>query len=331
MSALTVGLPVHNAMPFLPETVDSLLRQDFQNFNVLIIDDGSADGSSEYLSTIKDPRVRIIRQENRGLTSTLNRMLREAETPWLVRQDADDIAYPNRIKLIKEYTDRYPSAGMFYSLANYYQENTSFGKFRTTVASPKVLSNLTRAGYLISICHPTAVLNVEKTLALGGYRFDLYVEDIDLWWRMALSHDIILIPEITVGYRHNLSSICGNNLEASYVNTLYIQYLLLSYLWGLNQRPYERVKPELARMTSKNRLRFKEHIRKVNICAGRKQYAKAMGHSIIAFLSDPKYFLNRLAYEFGGKELAVSGTDPRVFASLSDALWKNGGKRDGGQ
>jgi hypothetical protein len=60
---------------------------------------------------------------------------------------------------------------------------------------------LTKAGYLLAICHPTVTLNVAKTTELGGYRFNLHIEDIDLWWRMALKHEIRLIPEETVGFR----------------------------------------------------------------------------------------------------------------------------------
>src|ERR1700692_3965269 len=97
MTLLTLGLPVYNAMPFLPQTLDSLLRQSYEDFELLVIDDASTDGSLGYLKSIKDSRLRLISQENRGLTATLNRMLAEANTPWLVRHDADYIAFPHRV------------------------------------------------------------------------------------------------------------------------------------------------------------------------------------------------------------------------------------------
>lgn len=322
MAALTIGLPVYNAMPFLPETIASLLAQDYPDFNILIIDDGSTDDGAEYLGTVKDPRVHVMRQDNRGLTFTLNRMLREVDTQWLVRHDADDIAYPNRIRLIVEYIKKYPEAGMFYSLARYYQNHKSFGTFRSTIASPMVLSNLTKAGYLLAICHPAVTLNVQRALSVGGYRFDLHVEDIDLWWRMALVSDVVLIPECTVGFRHNFSSISTRNIKQQTEHTLYIQYLLLSQLWELSPSPYDRILEKLTVMLDERELRFREHIRQANIYAGKGKFTKAFTHAARSFTASPQHFIRRVAYELGTKNIAVNGVDPRMFASFSDILWQ---------
>ncbi len=322
MSKLTIGLPVYNAMPFLPETVDSLLAQDYQDFNILVIDDGSTDNSAEYLGTVKDPRIYVVHQENRGLTFTLNRMLREVAAPWLVRHDADDIAYPNRIRLIVEYIKKYPEAGMFYSLARYYQNHKSFGMFRTTAASPMVLSNFTKAGYLLAICHPAVTLNVKKTLSLGGYRFNLHVEDIDLWWRMALENDVVFIPEFTVGVRHNFSSISNINFKMQSINTLYVQYLLLSHLWRLSPLPYDQILDKLAVMLDERELRFREHIRQANIYIGKGEFIRASAAAAKSLSASPQHFFRRVAYELGTKKTAVNGVDPKMFAASSDILWQ---------
>lgn len=322
MSKLTIGLPVYNAMPFLPETMASLLAQDYQDFNILVIDDGSTDDSAKYLRTVKDPRMHVVRQENKGLTFTLNRMLREAETPWLVRHDADDIAYPNRIRLIVEYIEKYPEAGMFYSLARYYPNYKSFGTFRTTVASPMVLRNLTKAGYLLAICHPAVTLNIQKTLSVEGYRFNLHVEDIDLWWRMALRSDVVFIPEFTVGVRHNFSSTSNINLKKQSINTLYVQYLLLSHLWGLSPLPYDRILDKLAVMMDEKELQFREHIRQANIHAGRREFIRACAHAAKSLSASPRHFFRRVTYELGTKKTVVNGVDPRIFAAFSDILWQ---------
>lgn len=139
MAILTIGLPVYNAMPFLPEAMQSLLAQDYEDFNILVIDDGSTDEGPAYLKSVKDPRVHVERQENKGLTFTLNRMLREVDTPWLVRHDADDIVYPERVRLTMQHIQRYPEAGMFYSHATYYNDKKHVAKFRTTTGSPQPL------------------------------------------------------------------------------------------------------------------------------------------------------------------------------------------------
>lgn len=322
MSLLTIGLPVYNAMPFLPETIDSLLRQTYSDFQVLAIDDGSTDDSLDYLKSIQDSRFKIITQSNRGLTATLNRMLAEVETPWLVRHDADDIAYSNRIELIAESINKYPDAGMFYSYAKYYQNAESFGTFRTTKASPDILTSLTKAGYLLAICHPTAALNVAKTKEVGGYRFDLHIEDIDLWWRMALLHEIRLIPEETVGFRLNTNSVSSSNLREQSTNTLYVQYLLLSHLWALQPLPYELVKEQLIMLLDNKKLNFRTNMRMTNIHMGKKAYAGAIKYGIGALLSSPQDFLERLTYELGNKDIAVNGEDPKLFAANCSSLWQ---------
>ena len=321
MPLLTVGLPVYNAMPFLPETVKSLLAQTYRDFDILIINDGSTDGSAEYLNSLADPGIRVVHQENRGLTGTLNRMLEEVKTPWLVRQDADDVAFPKRIERIAVYIGLYPEAGMFYSLADYYPKEASIGTFRTTIANPEVLRNLTRAGYLLAICHPTVCLNVDKTRKVGGYRFDLHVEDLDLWWRMALEYDIRLIPETLLGFRLNTASVSQSNLEIQLLNALYGQYLLISHLWGQTPVPYEKVITAIELFFDRKQLRFKKFIRQTNIAIGKGNWLGAAGNGVRACAASPGGFLKRLAYEFSDNRVVVNGIAPTLFALNSGKLW----------
>ena len=114
--AFTIGIPVYNGMPFLPDTMDSVLRQTHRDFEILVIDDGSTDDTRDYLKSLRDPRLRVISQQNHGLHRDVEpHFLEETRTPWLVRLDADDIASPDRLARISEYTNRWPNAGMFYS------------------------------------------------------------------------------------------------------------------------------------------------------------------------------------------------------------------------
>jgi glycosyltransferase involved in cell wall biosynthesis len=321
MTLLTVGLPVYNAMPFLPETVKGLLQQSYEDFQLLIIDDGSTDGSLEYLRSVKDRRLRVVSQENQGLSATLNRMMREVSTPWLVRHDADDIAFPQRLAITAEYIKRFPDAGMFYSYARYYQEGRIFGTFRSTTATPEGLRNLIRSGLLLAICHPTVTLNVEKTINAGGYRFNLHVEDADLWWRMALAYDIQLIPEVTVAVRHNLASVSANNFERQCINTLFIQYLLLSHLWQMTPLPYETAYARLGVLVDRRQIRFRENTRLTNISLSKKRYLEAVKHACLAFMASPEHLLTRVLYEFRPKTAVTNGVAIERFREQRDLLW----------
>src|SRR5690242_8139325 len=95
---ITVLLSTYNDARHLSEAVQSILTQPFTHFELLIVDDGSTDGTGDWLARLADPRIRILRNEtNRGLTFSLNRGLDAATARYIARMDADDIADPERL------------------------------------------------------------------------------------------------------------------------------------------------------------------------------------------------------------------------------------------
>jgi glycosyltransferase involved in cell wall biosynthesis len=318
---LTIGLPVYNGMPWLPETIASIRRQTYQDFAALVIDDGSSDGTAEYLRSIRDPRFRIVRQENRGITATLNRMLEEVEGPWLVRHDTDDVAFPQRLARTVDAITRFPDAGMFFSHAAHYQNGYTLGRLKTSEGEPADLRKLTQSGYIPSICHSTVVLNVAKVRALGGYRFDLNVEEYDLYWRMALAHDLRCIRETLVGYRINGGSVSAKDLREQAVNVLYIQYLLLSTIWGFASQRRESVKSCLETMVDMKMLAYRRHMREALTSLGNQRYGSAFANVIRAVVSTPGPFFGRMLYELGQPQIVCVGEDVKVFANRQCELW----------
>ncbi len=318
---ITVGIPVYNSMPYLPETIESLLKQTSRNFEILAIVDGATDNSLDYLESIRDCRLKIVVQPNAGLTPTLNRMLREVHTPWLVRQDADDISYPTRIERILEYIQRYPDAGMFYSLAEYYPRQRSVGLFRCTRGTPEELRKIVQSGYLLSICHPSVTLNVKKALQVGGYRREVYIEDADMWWRMALASDIHFIPEVLVGFRQNSGSLTSRNHERQIIHGLYVQYLLLSQLWGYAPEPAEKVEQHLKNLLPTSIFRSKELLRIFNMRLAERKYFQALLSLVESVFVSPRYFFNRVRDEFLHDKVIANGVDPAVFKKRKELLW----------
>lgn len=320
---VTVGLPVYNGMPYLREAMSSLLAQTYSDFDIMVVDDGSTDDSLEYLRSIPDPRLRILTQENSGITATLNRMLREVASPWLARHDADDVAYPTRLARVVQEIGKFPDSGMFYSFAEYYPDK-SLGRFRSTRGSPNAIRELVRSGYMPCICHPSVTLNVQKAIALGGYRFNLHAEDIDLWWRMALQHEIHCIPEALIGFRQNFESVSSNNLPAQVVNGLFIQYLLLSHLNGFCPRQIEEIKPVLQQLVDPAKLRCKERLRAFNMELGQGNRLGALREAASAFVASPAAFLQRGLDELLDWRTLGWGEDPARFFSVKSELWPAG-------
>ena len=96
--ALTVVLPVHNGMPYLEAALQSILRQTYADFRILAIDDGSTDGSGEYLDGVGDKRLSVLHQSCNGLGAVLNRGIDLCDTTFLARMDADDISVATRFE-----------------------------------------------------------------------------------------------------------------------------------------------------------------------------------------------------------------------------------------
>lgn len=317
---VTVGLPVYNAMPYLPEAVESLLGQTVSSFEILAVVDGATDSSLAYLQTIRDSRLRIIEQPNAGVTYTLNRMLRECRTPWLVRQDADDVSHPVRIERLIDAIREHPGAGMFYSLANYHPRDKAVGRFRSSRGSPLELRSIVRSGYLLAICHPTVALHVHRTLALGGYRLGLHNEDADLWWRMALKHDIHCLPEELVGFRQNRKSVSARHLTSQFVAGLYVQYLLLSHLWKFVPHGIDAVRSQLEALCPVAEFRAKERLRSFNMHLAEGKRLGALRNLALSAVSSPGYVLRRVCDEYLSSYV-MNGISPKLFLERREALW----------
>jgi glycosyltransferase involved in cell wall biosynthesis len=107
---VSVVMAVHNGQAYLKEAVDSILRQSFSAFEFIIVDDGSTDRSGEILDACAaaDSRIRVIKQENMGLTRSLNRGLSLSRGEFIARMDADDVSLPNRFQLQVNFFETHP-------------------------------------------------------------------------------------------------------------------------------------------------------------------------------------------------------------------------------
>lgn len=322
MDQITIGLPVYNGMPFVRETVESLLAQTSSRFRVLVTVDESTDGTEAYLRSVKDARFQIIFQRRSGLIPTLNRMLREVETPWLMRLDADDIAYPQRVQRTLEYIAKYPETAIFPATAEYYPRGRALGVFRSSWGTPEELRKQVRSGYLLSFCHPAVTLNVEKILSLGGYDETLqHAEDADLWWRAALVYDIRIIPEALVGYRQHSGQSTTTALKQNAVDLLYVQYRLLSQLWGLTPLPKETVRPHLEGHIPLRHLVAKTHLRDVNIQLAQADRISAARSALAAIAASPSFVWRRFRDDRRRNQPILNGVDPKRFSADHTQLW----------
>ena len=112
MASVSIILPVYNGIKYLDQSVDSVLKQDFLDFEFLIIDDCSTDGSWEYLLLLKDERIRLYKNEqNMGLFFNLNFLIKKANSPIIKLWSQDDVLYDNCLKEVVDFQRRHPEVG----------------------------------------------------------------------------------------------------------------------------------------------------------------------------------------------------------------------------
>lgn len=104
---ISICIPMYNAARFIKDCIDSVLSQSFQDFELLIVDDGSTDNSCAIVNSVRDNRIRLIRNQH-DYVGSLNMLLDEAKGKYIARMDADDVMYPNRLSIQYEYMENHP-------------------------------------------------------------------------------------------------------------------------------------------------------------------------------------------------------------------------------
>jgi glycosyltransferase involved in cell wall biosynthesis len=180
---VTVLMSVYNGILYIEEAVDSILNQTFSDFQFLIIDNGSNDGSEKYLAGLKDPRVRVIQQENEGLGAALNRGLEEVETKYVARMDADDIALPKRLASQVAFMESHSDVVMLGCHFSFMLDRHRQGFSPPLPVEHNVINDVLMSGGH-SVCHPTIVCRMEAVRRTGGYNLKDVAEDHDFMIRM---------------------------------------------------------------------------------------------------------------------------------------------------
>ena len=182
MPKISVILGAYNAADTLAAALDSLLEQSLPDFEILLCDDGSTDGTAAVAAGYAG-RVRLLKNEqNLGLGAALNRCLAAAEGEYIARMDADDLSHPRRLERQAEYLDRHPECALVGCAMVHFDGD---GDYR--VSCPPEFPQL--RDYLLGtpFCHGTVMVRRSVYRALGGYRegrVTLRVEDVDLWIRL---------------------------------------------------------------------------------------------------------------------------------------------------
>ncbi|KQM18682.1 glycosyltransferase [Novosphingobium sp. Leaf2] len=204
--AISVAMSVYNGERFLAAAIESVLAQDFTDFEFLILDDGSTDATAAIVRgyAANDARIRPIVRENRGLVASLNELIDAARAPIVARMDADDICRADRFGKQLRFLSENPDYGV---VGSWTADIDAFDKpyHITGKDHPPTHEAFLEAienGWPL-LCHPAAMFRKDVVQSVGGYHGAFrHCEDYDLWLRLASVTRLASIPERLLRYRH---------------------------------------------------------------------------------------------------------------------------------
>lgn len=232
-SPISVVMSVYNCERYLELAIESVLNQTFGDFEFIIINDGSTDGTSAILDRYEQlhDRISVYRQDNQGLIPSLNRGCRIARGKYIARMDADDISLPERFARQLSHLETHPQIGVLGTRVEYIDEGgLAQGKWRVPTSA-----SLTRWSLLFgnSLAHPSVMMRRGVIERLGFYRpCALHVEDYDLWVRASEVTEIANIPDILLQRRYWEGSICSRHSQAQEEAVAKVMHLMITRLLG---------------------------------------------------------------------------------------------------
>ncbi|MBD2531228.1 glycosyltransferase family 2 protein [Nostoc flagelliforme FACHB-838] len=214
MPKVSVLIPAYNAMNYLPETMENVLSQTFTDFEVIVVNDGSSDETERWISQIKDPRVRLINQENQGLSGARNTGIVHAKGEYITFLDSDDLWEPTKLEKQLRVLEGNPEVALVYTWVAFIDETGKpTGRVFKNQAEGDVWKKLTE--HNIVECGSVAMVRRSCFEVVGLFDRNLgsYLEDWDMWLRMASRYPFKVVKEPLVYYRQSSSS-ASRNWEA---------------------------------------------------------------------------------------------------------------------
>ncbi|MBN3895829.1 MAG: glycosyltransferase [Nostoc sp. NOS(2021)] len=207
---ISVIIPAYNSEKTIKETIQSVLNQNFTDFELIVINDGSQDSTLEVVTQIQDPRIKVFSYSNAGGNVSRNRGLDRAGGEFVSFLDADDLWTPDKLQSQLKALQENVTAKVAYSWTDYIDENSEIvlsGKrinVNENVYEKLLLNNFLENGSNPLICR-------KALITLGGFDESLSAaQDWDMWLRLASKFDFICVPSVQILYRISANSISSN-------------------------------------------------------------------------------------------------------------------------
>ena len=299
-SDITVVIPVYNGLPFVRFAVESILSQTYRQFQLLVLDDGSSDGTYAWLQTLRDPRVRIVTHPNQGLCRTLNIAIAQTTTKYLARMDHDDLSFPYRLAEQRDFLENNQDyAAVLSNSERIGEKGMNFGPSLPYDPEQPIRQYSVKAFGCIP--NSTLMIRVDTFRKMGGYRdFMFPVDDYDLLLRLAEVAQIAVLMRPMIQYRINSQGVTFRTYAAMQWKTR----LALENA-GRRTRGESEITPEdflqlegnqplLTKITTNLAMFGQLNFRKAGLQISNRKYCQGAFLLLIASLASPTYVAKRL-------------------------------------
>jgi glycosyltransferase involved in cell wall biosynthesis len=214
--SVSIVIATYNRAQFVLETIRSILNQKYQNFELIVVDDGSTDETRKLMADFRS-RVRYVYQDNRGPSAARNLGVRHANADWIAIQDSDDLCMPHHLQTLYGYVENHPGCGMVFANGDYFggREHN-----RETIIPSDKSQLLAKRGVELSDFFEKSILRLQAALiskqayaAIGGHDESLRIcMDLDLGFRLLMNYPIAYLDDVVFSYRKHEGN-SGRNEE----------------------------------------------------------------------------------------------------------------------
>ncbi len=204
---VSVVVATYNRANLLPRTIDSVLRQKFKDYELIVVDDGSTDSTREILKRYGE-RLRFIHQANRGPSAARNLGVRHARAPWIAIQDSDDLCSPNYLESLFNFASLHPNCGMIFANGSYVSGKEHN---RQTIIPSAKSRRLAVKGVRLLDLFDKSIVRLQASLiskscydTVGGHDETLRISmDLDLAFRIFMVYPVAYLDEVVFQYRRH--------------------------------------------------------------------------------------------------------------------------------
>lgn len=227
---VSMVIATYNRAELLPATIDSVLQQQFQDFELIVVNDGSTDHTEQCLEPYRE-RIRYLYQDNSGPSAARNAGVRLARARWISIQDSDDLCAPNHLATLYRYAESHPDCGMVFANGAYLG---SPSHNRETIIPTDKSRRLAKQGVSLKDLFDKSLVRLQASLIskacyddLGGHDETLRISmDLDLSFRIFHRYPVAYIDEVVFYYRKHSGNTSANQEQRLSENISVIRKLL---------------------------------------------------------------------------------------------------------